>query len=558
MSVNVAVIGMGLWGRNLVRNFHELGVLRTVCDSDEALGATVEKSYPGVAFTTDLEKVLTDASIHAIAIAAPAVTHHMIAKAGLLAGKDVYVEKPLATNLADGEELVRLSRERGRVLMVGHILRYHPAVEKLADLIESGDLGRVQYFYSNRLNIGKIRTEENILWSFAPHDISVMLALLNEEPVSLSCRGEDYVNRGVVDVTLSEFRFPSGVRSHIFVSWLHPFKEQRLVVVGSNKMAVFDDTAKDKLVLYPHKVEWKNRVPTAVKADLEVVALGAAEPLKNECRHFVDCVKDRRQPLTDAEEGLRVLRILDLCQKSLDSGGKPLAYSEGTAQAAAEAKAYYAHPTAVIDSPCEIGEGTKIWYFTHVMKNAKIGKRCSFGQNCVIEQNVVIGSNVKVQNNVSIYTGTIVEDDVFLGPSCVLTNVTNPRSQVVRRGLYETTILKRGCSIGANATVVCGITVGRYAFVAAGAVVPKDVPDYALMMGVPARRVGWVSRHGLPLRDPDKDGVFTCPESGLRYKETAPGVLRCLDVDEEADLPDDMKLGKVYYDDLVHGDHLTP
>jgi UDP-2-acetamido-3-amino-2,3-dideoxy-glucuronate N-acetyltransferase len=442
--------------------------------------------------------------------------------------------------------------------MVGHILRYHPAVEKLSELIDAGELGRVQYFYSNRWNIGKIRTEENILWSFAPHDISVMLALLGEEPMSLSCRGDDYVNKGVVDVTLSEFRFPSGVRAHIFVSWLHPFKEQRLVVVGSNKMAVFDDTAKDKLVMYPHKVEWKNRVPTAVKADSEAVPLAAAEPLKNECRHFVECVKDRREPLTDGDEGLRVLRILSLCQVSLDRGGEPLSYGDASKRTGREDMPFFAHPTAVIDEPCEIGEGTKIWHHTHVMKNAKIGKRCIFGQNCAVEQNVVIGNNVKVQNNVSIYTGAIIEDDVFLGPSCVLTNVTNPRSQIVRRGLYETTILKRGCTIGANATIICGITVGRYAFVGAGAVVSREVPEYALMLGVPAKRVGWVSRHGLPLKHPDKDGVYVCPESGLRYKETSPGVLRCLDLDEGADLPDDMRVGRVYYDDLVHGDHLKP
>ncbi len=558
MSVKVAVIGMGYWGKNLVRNFYELGALDIVCDSDETPKATIEKSYAGVRFTMDIDAVLADPSIQAVAIATPAVTHHMIAKSALEVGKDVYVEKPLATNLEDGEELVRLAKDRGRVLMVGHILRYHSAVEKLSGLITSGELGRVQYLYSNRLNIGKIRTEENILWSFAPHDISVMLALLNEEPASLSCRGEDYLNKGVFDVTLSTFKFPSGVRSHIFVSWLHPFKEQRLVVVGTKKMAVFDDTAENKLVLYPHRVEWRNRVPTAVKADSEPVELPDAEPLKNECRHFLECVAARRTPLTDGEEGLRVLRILSLCQVSLDEGGIPVDYSSATTAGAPAKRDYFAHPTAVIDEPCEIGAGTKIWHFSHVMANARIGERCNFGQNCTVERNVVIGNNVKVQNNVSIYTGAIIEDDVFLGPSCVLTNVTNPRSQVVRRGLYETTILRRGCSVGANATIICGITVGRYAFIGAGAVVAKDVPDYAMMMGVPARRVGWVSRHGLPLKDPGKDGVYVCPESKLRYRETEPGVLRCLDVDEDADLPDDMRVGKVYYDDLIHGDHLKP
>lgn len=217
---------------------------------------------------------------------------------------------------------------------------------------------------------------------------------------------------------------------------------------------------------------------------------------------------------------------------------------------------YYAHESAIVDEPCEIGEGTKIWHFSHVMKNAVIGKNCVFGQNCNIDSDVIVGNNVKVQNNVSLYTGVQIEDDVFLGPSCVLTNVTNPRSQVKRQSLYEKTILKRGCTIGANATVVCGITVGRYAFIGAGGVVTIDVPDYALMLGVPAKKVGWVSRHGLPLRNPDSEGIYTCPESKLRYQENESGVLKCLDLDEEGSLPDELNSGNQYYDNIVHGERL--
>ncbi len=211
---------------------------------------------------------------------------------------------------------------------------------------------------------------------------------------------------------------------------------------------------------------------------------------------------------------------------------------------------YFAHESSYVDDGAQVGDGTKIWHFCHVLPGAVIGERCSFGQNCSIAGGTVIGNNVKVQNNVSIYEGTVIEDDVFLGPSCVLTNVTNPRSQVVRRALYEKTLLRRGASIGANATVVCGITVGRYAFVAAGAVVAKDVPDYALMVGVPARFAGWMSRHGHRLPPPDADGIMRCPESGLRYREASPGVLRCLDVDEDAPLPAELAVGKVMYDAL--------
>ena len=213
-------------------------------------------------------------------------------------------------------------------------------------------------------------------------------------------------------------------------------------------------------------------------------------------------------------------------------------------------KEYYVHESAYVDEPCEIGKGTKIWHFSHIMKDVKIGKNCIFGQNVNVAVGVVIGNNVKVQNNVSIYTGTIIEDDVFLGPSCVLTNVTNPRSQIVRHNLYEKTIFRRGATVGANATIICGIGLGRYSFISAGAVVTKDVPDYALMMGVPARQSGWMSRHGIPLPKPDAEAIMVCLESGYRYKEVEPGVLRCLDLDEDASLPPEKAVGKVSYRDL--------
>jgi len=215
-------------------------------------------------------------------------------------------------------------------------------------------------------------------------------------------------------------------------------------------------------------------------------------------------------------------------------------------------RAFFAHPTAIVDEPCSIGAGTRIWHYSHIMKNAVIGENCVFGQNCNVDSGVVVGNNVKVQNNTSLYTGLIVEDNVFLGPSCVFTNVTNPRSEISRRGLYEKTILRRGCTIGANATILCGTTIGRYAFVGAGAVVTKDVPDYGLVVGNPARFRGWISRHGLPLRTPDANGVYVCPESGLRYKEVAPGVIRCLDLDEEAPMPEEMRVGLKSYDAIVH------
>jgi UDP-2-acetamido-3-amino-2,3-dideoxy-glucuronate N-acetyltransferase len=544
----VAVVGVGYWGKNLVRNFYELGALAALCDVEMFVEANYREKYKGIKFYRDYNLVLSDPSVTAVALATPAVTHYDMAKAALEAGKDVFVEKPLAIDVNHGEDLVRIAKRDGRILMVGHILRYHPAILKLQDLIREGKLGKIHYLYSNRLNIGKIRTEENILWSFAPHDISVALALLNEMPVRVSCQGGSYLTPGLMDVTLSHFEFSSGVQAHIFVSWLHPVKEQKLVVVGSEKMAVFDDTAQQKLSLFPHKVEWRNRIPTAVKAEPEFVELEDREPLRAECQHFIECIESRSSPVSDGQEGLRVLKVLDACQRALAKG--PVRIDLGHTTENKKEIPYFAHESAYVDDGATVGAQTKIWHFSHVMKEAKIGERCIIGQNVNIDSGTLIGNNVKIQNNVSVYTGAIIEDDVFLGPSCVLTNVSNPRSQVNRHSLYEVTHLQRGCTIGANATIVCGVTVGRYAFVGAGSVVTKTVPDFALVVGNPARQVGWMSRHGHRLNSSEADGIMCCPETGYRYKEIEPGVLRCLDLDEETPLPPELKVGTKSYREL--------
>lgn len=540
---NIVVVGMGYWGRNLVRNFSELGALYGVCDSAPGVEAELQKGYPGARYFAEFNEMLLNPDIAAVALATPAVRHHEMAKAALAAGKDVFVEKPLATDVRQGAELLEVARAKDRILMVGHILRYHPAVLALQKLVAGGDLGKIHYLYSNRLNIGKIRTEENILWSFAPHDISVVLSLLNEMPARVACHGGAYVSRDIFDVTLSQFDFPSGVQAHLFVSWLHPVKEQKMVVVGSEKMAVFDDTAEEKLVLYPHKVEWKNRIPTALKAKGEAVPLDQIEPLKAECQHFLECVAAHRTPVTDGAEGLRVLSLLEACQRSLLSGGTVVELNER----AAVGNSCFVHDSAYVDEGAQVGQGTKVWHFSHVLKGARIGNACVIGQNVNVDGGAVIGNNVKIQNNVSVYSGVVVEDDVFLGPSCVLTNVSNPRSQVNRHSLYERTVIKRGATIGANATIVCGTTIGRYAFVAAGSVVTKPVADYALVQGNPARQKGWMSRHGHRLNSPDAQGIMRCPESGFRYQEVQPGVLKCLDLDEEAALPAELSKGAKSY-----------
>jgi len=489
---SVAVAGCGYWGKNLVRNFHELGSLKAMSDVDESRLETLASVYH-VETSSCFSKLLSNPEIQAVAIATPAALHFELAKKAMLAGKDVFVEKPLALRVEEGEELVEIARKHERVLMVGHILHYHPAVVELGQRIRAGELGKVQYVYSSRLNFGKLRTEENILWSFAPHDISAILMLLDEAPMRVAAQGASYLNHHVFDTTLTNLEFASGIQAHIFVSWLHPVKEQKLVVVGNRKMAVFDDTEPErKLVLYSHRVDWVNRLPVAHKAEGEVVPLNGGEPLRLECQHFLEAVRDRKRPRTDGQNGLQVLRILRACEESLNKHGQPLSVAVSTPR-------YFVHPTAVVDEPCEIGQGTHIWHFYHMMADSKLGRDCNLGQNVHVASGVKIGNNVKIQNNVSIYTGVELEDDVFCGPSMVFTNVINPRSHVVRRHEYQKTLVKRGASLGANSTIVCGNTIGQYAFVGAGAVVTRDVPDYALIMGVPARPVGWMCQCGIRL-----------------------------------------------------------
>jgi UDP-2-acetamido-3-amino-2,3-dideoxy-glucuronate N-acetyltransferase len=545
-----ALVGAGYWGKNLARNLHEIGALEMICDASPSARKSMAEAYPEIMIEEDLSKALASKEIECICIATPAIRHFEDAKAALEADKHVFVEKPLALAPKEGAELVALAKARNRILFVGHILHYHPAIIKLKEMIAAGTIGRLEYIYSNRLNLGKIRREENILWSFAPHDISVILGLVGETPSLTESTGSFFLHPEIADITMTNLKFPSGIGAHIFVSWLNPFKEQRLVVTGSNGMVVFDDTCEidGKLVLYPHTIEWRNGLPIPKKADGVIVKLseGWREPLKAECEAFLDACRTGNAPLTDGAEGLRVLDILHKCEQSLIRGRT----GSGTPVAAPPAAKppYYAHPTAVVDSGAKIGPRTKIWHFSHIYGGCEIGADCILGQNVSIADGVKIGNNVKIQNNVSVYTGAEIADDVFLGPSCVLTNVTNPRSQVKRHSLYEKTIFHRGVTVGANATIVCGTTLGRYAFVAAGAVVAKDVPDYALMVGVPAKRKGWMSRHGHALTNPDADGVMVCPESGFRYREVEPGVLRCLDLDEEATLPENLQTGTKSYD----------
>jgi UDP-2-acetamido-3-amino-2,3-dideoxy-glucuronate N-acetyltransferase len=547
---DLALIGTGAWGKNLARAFDDVGALGALVDDapSEAVRRDLQARHPAAPFRS-LAEVLNDPRIRKVAIATPPASHFELAHAALAAGKHVFVEKPLCLQHEQAKTLIALGERQQRLLMVGHLLQYHPCIIRLRELVSAGALGRLLTITSNRLNLGKFRKEENALWSFAPHDVSVILSLMEDRvPLSVRCVGGAYLSSNVADSTLTIMRFSGNVLVQIHVSWLNPFKEQKLTVVGTDGMAVFDDTKPwpEKLLLYRNYLSWANGVePTPLRPEPEAVVVPEREPLAAECEHFLQACAGRTTLRTDGAEGARVLFVLGMAQRSLDRDGDVVR----AADASPEDCESFVHPSARLEEGAQIGAGTRIWQHAHVMRGACLGERCTLGQNVSVASGAVIGNDVKIQNNVSVYDGVVIEDAVFLGPSCVLTNVTNPRAEVSRRALFERTLLRRGATIGANATIVCGLTIGRYAFVGAGAVVTRDVPDYALVLGNPARQHGYVSRHGHQLIA-DSEGLMTCPEFGLRYREVEPGVLRCLDLDESAPLPQAMSIGARRYDEL--------
>jgi UDP-2-acetamido-3-amino-2,3-dideoxy-glucuronate N-acetyltransferase len=322
--MKIAVVGAGYWGNNLIRVFHQLGVLHSICDSQEARLSAFQAKY-GVPVERSLDAVLNNNDIDGVVIATPAETHYEIAQAALDAGKDVFVEKPLVLRSEDAEKLIALAGRKQRILMVGHLLEFHPAITRLHELIQEGELGRVEYIYSNRLNLGKVRREENALWSFAPHDISVILLLLNQLPIQVTATGGAYLQPNIADVTVSTMLFNHGIRAHLFVSWLHPFKEQKLVVVGERRMAVFDDLrTTDKLQLFDKKIDLVNGNFVVEKPTPQAVSISSAEPLALECQHFLDCIRTRQLPRTDGHDAWRVLKVLEATQRSLSMNGEPV------------------------------------------------------------------------------------------------------------------------------------------------------------------------------------------------------------------------------------------
>lgn len=330
--VPIGVAGLGAWGWNVARSFAELRDCKVVscCDVSAKAREAAARAWPGVRPVSDFDQMLAHDGIEAVVIATPAITHAPLVRKALLSGRDVFVEKPFTLSVADAEELTELADKNGRVLMVGHLLEYHPVVRRLKSMIQSGELGEVYYIYTQRVNLGRIRHDENALWSFAPHDISQILYLLEMCPSDVSVRGQSYIQRGIEDVVFLSLFFENRIMAHIHLSWLDPHKVRKTTIVGSDKMAVFDDAeAKEKLRIYHNHAE----VPDVRSygdsiqvrfGDIWIPRVDTSEPLRLEAQHFLDCVRERKTPLSDARDGLRVVRILEAAQRSLEQDGVPV------------------------------------------------------------------------------------------------------------------------------------------------------------------------------------------------------------------------------------------
>jgi predicted dehydrogenase len=335
--VSVAVTGVGGWGKNLVRNYYQMrgAHLKYLCDLDESKLAEMQAQCPAEKVTTRFDDLIADPDLDAVVIATPGATHYGLCKKALLAGKDVYVEKPFVLATAEAEELVALALREKRILMVGHLLEYHPVVQRLKEMIAAGDLGKVRYIYSQRLNLGTVRADENALWNFAPHDISVILYLLGLSPSDVSARGQSYLQPNVEDVVFLALNFAGQAMGHVHVSWLDPHKTRRITIVGSKRMAVFDDLEpNEKLKIYDKGAEINSDYDTFAEfiglrfGDITVPYIKIGEPLRIECDHFLKCVRERVQPLSDGLDGLRVVKVLEAADISLKKDGAPVYLEE--------------------------------------------------------------------------------------------------------------------------------------------------------------------------------------------------------------------------------------
>lgn len=436
MDKRICVIGGGRWGKNHIKTFHELGCLGGIVDNNEDALAGFQKQYPEVKTFSDFKDAVKD-GFDAFTVATPAETHFEIAKVILNHKKHVLVEKPITLKAKEARLLKELAEEKGVNLMVGHLLLFHPAIRKIKDLIEAGKIGKLEYIYSNRLNLGTVRTEENILWSFAPHDISIFQYFIGKLPKEIISRGGAFLQPHIHDSSMTILTYPDNIVGHIFVNWLHPFKEHRIVVIGSKGMFSYEDSSNEKNILFYEKgIDWIKGEPIKRDGPTEIIPYDKNMPLTEELRYFAGHTNGAPVEIADAQNGVEVLEILEKATESLLTGGRR--------RSEVKSQDFFAHHSSEIDEGSAIGKGTKIWHFSHVLSNSTIGKSCNIGQNVVIGPDVTIGKNCKIQNNVSVFKGVTLEDGVFCGPSMVFTNVYNPRAEMRKMDQVRPTLVKHG------------------------------------------------------------------------------------------------------------------
>jgi len=515
MTKKICVVGAGRWGRNHINTLNSLGYLGGIVEADPDTRSEFQEKFPTIKTFATVRDAIKE-NFDGFTVATPAETHYEIAEFLLSNKMHVLVEKPITLTTDDANRLKKLAKEKNVNLMVGHLLLFHPAIRKMKELIKTGKIGKFEYIYSNRLNLGTVRTEENILWSFAPHDISIFQYLIGTFPVEILSRGGRFLQPHIHDSSMTILTYPDNIVGHIFVSWLHPFKEHRMVVIGSKGMLSYEDSSDAKDILFYEKgIDWIQGEPIMRDGPTEVIPYEKSMPLTEELRYFADHLNGDPVELADAQNAVEVLYILEKASESLLKGTEIKIKRETRPGA----DSVFVHETAEVDDNVAIGAGTRIWHFSHILSNTRIGEECNIGQNVVIGPAVEIGKQCKIQNNVSVYKGVILEDGVFCGPSMVFTNVYNPRAEIRKMDQVRPTLVKKGATIGANATIVCGTTIGRYAFIGAGAVITKDVPDHALMVGNPAGKIGWMCECGERL-----DDDYKCKECGKKYKKTKQGL----------------------------------
>lgn len=519
MSHMIALLGAGRWGEKLLRILYQRNVLGWVYVRSPEKYERLRSAYPKVRWTNDLTEIWQASTCRAVVIATPAPTHPELIEAALLAGKDVLCEKPIAFSAAQVRRLMTLAEERSLLLMGGHVLHYHPAVEIIQQLLSEGKLGRLLTFQAERTALGRFPLSEDALWGLAIHDLGLLYHLLGTHPVESKAHAQASTAPNQADTIWIHLNYASGLQGGIFASWAFPERRRRLMLIGTEGMLTFrEDGEKPELTFYPHRFVWHNgQEPRLQLAEAtESFPLPPIEPLSAEIEAFLQAIETRREPRT----AIRFLQPVIALAEKLHRQLFPEAESP---------RNYFVHPTALVDEDVEIGEGTRIWHFSHILRGSRIGKNCVLGQNVVVGPFVRVGNNCKIQNNVSLYYGVELEDGVLCGPSCVFTNDKYPRAFIERRNEFLQTRVRQGATLGANATIMCGTTIGRFAMVGAGAVVLHDVPDHALVVGNPARQVGWVCECGETLQEVQPEALYYCNRCDLTYRRTLKGLEKVSD-----------------------------